>query len=1198
MTRFAQPPPPLPPPPYQGILKPKGEDNRRGQRDKKHTTRLLTRVNGVMHPDKCLTGSMRKGSFRGAHHQYVLRGLAGAEAEIPTLAVAKTTKFLGAVYGASPAAVRGEVTGALQTEMERIDAANVGDAIKILIYQDYLVPAWKYRLAVQEELTTRRRELRALEDIATRFLKRWARLPQSATRAILYGDAGMGLASFSHMAVATQVEVLEQAAKGDEELRRAVAEQVTREDAGEDGFNPTAVAFAIWTGRSAGQAQAQSREAQAKEKKKKWARLKELQKRAKQAVAQWRAGNAGQGVRHTRQGRRRRQGQVKRAVDEETVLAGDVGQAEQWDAGNVTRAKREANRIAREEMAAGAMGLAKQGEWFRLAKMEQEDRQWGGVVRRLRDEARAWCLKAAIRVLPDATNRRLWFKKEPKLCRCGKVATDAHVLSACEIALRGGRYKWRHDGVLKALDEAIRPVAGERWQVHTDLQGQEHSQAWLAAHGVVTQRRPDMLLAKTTKDGEVEQVVIVELSCPWEAESSTSTACSESDEWAMKAKAAGKTWRNTLEKRRTAKRFKYETLLMGELPREWKAQLRTVEIGTRGLVSAETRGDMHSIFRAVGGNKDAKRRTDACLEEARRRAMLGSYLIWVHGERDDWDLAETVGRWRGGRPQISLAATDQERQKKEREEARKRGEWNNDGGDTVAEAEAETRAEAGMPEQEWQAKTRTRRRVREAAESAGGLCYFPDGSSRGGLSGWGWVAQQSGRELARGRGPVRLYGEEGWRGAQYHSNNAGELTAVIEVLEHARANAPPESTVMVAPDNLWAADVTAGACSGLVHRRLVREARAALASLEERGVSVQWGWCKGHSEHKWNEIADRLAEEGRRQATGEEEGSTGPKEAKRTRATRTRVLRVEQVVDARRVREAMDDAETAAEARRWAACMVPRGDGTAAVETHYVRNNPFARRNAEGVSLQFCSKNLRQKIAGEIYTEIDIKGSHPTMLRAQLSRVGYRLPLLDRWVDDREACVAEIQLECQKAGGTPTQGEVKGLFLALVNGAGLGKWCHEKWGMKRPPAVLWRFAEGLRTVRANAEQWFPGVWSHAKKAENDWRRRTQAVFFAMTALEDEVLEAMRVRLPERGMRCDALTGDGLLVRPLGTGAPHMERTLRALEAGVFAETGVKVTLGAKRLDGRPAAAWSGCPEQAAPPRQGGQQPQIGHGRHP
>ena len=139
--------------------------------------------------------------------------------------------------------------------------------------------------------------------------------------------------------------------------------------------------------------------------------------------------------------------------------------------------------------------------------------------------------------------------------------------------------------------------------------------------------RPDLLLVKTQEDGEVCRVVVVELSVPWEAEAEGSWA-REEDEWATKAKAAGWTWKNTVEKRRAAKRHKYHVTLMHNLPQEWKAELLTVEIGARGMVAQETKQDVHNMFRLLGRAKDAKQCAEKCIAEARRRALLVSYLVW------------------------------------------------------------------------------------------------------------------------------------------------------------------------------------------------------------------------------------------------------------------------------------------------------------------------------------------------------------------------------------------------------------------------------------------------------------------------------------------------------------------------------------------------------------------------------------------
>jgi len=297
---------------------------------------------------------------------------------------------------------------------------------------------------------------------------------------------------------------------------------------------------------------------------------------------------------------------------------------------------------------------------------------------------------------------------------------------------------------------------------------------------------------------------------------------------------------------------------------------------------------------------------------------------------------------------------------------------------------------------------------------------------------------------------------------------------------------------------------------------LTTRTKQAMQKVTEKGVTVQWGWCKGHSKLEWNEIADKLADKGRTGAAEEEPVRRGAARAKK------RVLRVEQLVDAEAVRRAAENRETAQEAKRWAKVMQPRGDGTAVVRTCYTRNTPYSRRNAEGVSLQFCSKGLRWRIAGQIYTEIDIRGSHPTMLRARLASVGKRVPLLDEWVLSRDECVKRLREEiAAKHERKPDEREVKELVLAMINGARVEKWMREKLGMNGAPQRLASFAREMSIVRAKVETWFPEVWSHTAGAGSDWKRRNRAVHFVMTALEDDVLEVMREVLLRFGVQCDS-----------------------------------------------------------------------------
>ena len=93
----------------------------------------------------------------------------------------------------------------------------------------------------------------------------------------------------------------------------------------------------------------------------------------------------------------------------------------------------------------------------------------------------------------------------------------------------------------------------------------------------------------------------------------------------------------------------------------------TIEIGSRGLVAPETKQDVHNIFRLLGYTKDARSQAERCSAEARHRAMLGSYLVWCCRDREEWDLHETIGGWRGQTEPDNLTAADRTRQRDEQE---------------------------------------------------------------------------------------------------------------------------------------------------------------------------------------------------------------------------------------------------------------------------------------------------------------------------------------------------------------------------------------------------------------------------------------------------------------------------------------------------------------------------------------------------
>ena len=68
-------------------------------------------------------------------------------------------------------------------------------------------------------------------------------------------------------------------------------------------------------------------------------------------------------------------------------------------------------------------------------------------------------VKAVYDLLPTPANKNIWFGTEEMCKLCGERGTLTHILSGCQVALTQGRYKWRHDEVLR---EAARCVDAKR----------------------------------------------------------------------------------------------------------------------------------------------------------------------------------------------------------------------------------------------------------------------------------------------------------------------------------------------------------------------------------------------------------------------------------------------------------------------------------------------------------------------------------------------------------------------------------------------------------------------------------------------------------------------------------------------------------------------------------------------------------------
>ena len=99
-------------------------------------------------------------------------------------------------------------------------------------------------------------------------------------------------------------------------------------------------------------------------------------------------------------------------------------------------------------------------------------------------------------------------------------------------------------------------------------------------------------------------------------------------------------------------------------------------------------------------------------------------------------------------------------------------------------------------------------------------------------------------------------------GAKYGSNNTGEVCAIGEVLKWVKANVFDDRTVLIRYDSKYAANVAQGTYEASSNIELARKVQQ-MYRQERKKRNVFFSHVKGHSGHKWNDYADKLANRGR-----------------------------------------------------------------------------------------------------------------------------------------------------------------------------------------------------------------------------------------------------------------------------------------------------------------------------------------------
>ncbi|XP_061772124.1 uncharacterized protein LOC133562186 [Nerophis ophidion] len=486
--------------------------------------------------------------------------------KIPSL-TEEPVKSLGKVFNCSlrDAASTRSTNQDLETWLTVVDKSGLPGKFKAWIYQHGILPRILWPLMVYEvPIST----VEGFEMRVSRFLRRWLGLPRSLSSIALYGHNNklkLPISSLSEEFMVTRSrELLQYRESSDPKVAQAGIE--------------------VRTGR-------------------KWRAVEavdvaEARLRQKVLVGTVAQGRSGLGSRRTPR-YDKAQGKEKRSLILEEVRAG-----------------------VEERRACQMAGMRQQGAWPRWEQASERKVTWTELWKAEPHRIK-FLIQAVYDVLPSPSNLFTWGKVETPGCPlCQRRGTLEHILSCCPKALGEGRYRWRHDQVLKAIADAIcrgvshskslRPVkstafikAGEKstpaarntssgllatardWELSVDLGKQLKFPDVVAK----TTLRPDIVLTSVAS----KQVILLELTVPWE---------------------------DRMEEANERKSAKYSQLVEECRSNGWRAMCRPVEVGCRGFVGKS----LCRAYRMLGITVASQQRAMKLVTDA---TEVASRWLWI-----------------------------------------------------------------------------------------------------------------------------------------------------------------------------------------------------------------------------------------------------------------------------------------------------------------------------------------------------------------------------------------------------------------------------------------------------------------------------------------------------------------------------------------------------------------------------------------
>ena len=482
-------------------------------------------------------------------------------------------KYLGKQYNAS----LGEkdqiklVEYNLKSDLKKIERCKIPGRYKCWIVQHMLIPKMMWPLNIYNIPLSKIEEL---QKKITGALKRWLKIPKSFSTDCLYSTSTKLRLSYSSLT---------------EEYRASKARnQVTLDDSKDPCIHNAGIS--VDAGRKAN-TPAEVKEARTR------LQMKEITGIANQ-------GKEGLGMRK-RQYYSTSSKKVRRDMVVQTV-----------------RDKEEEKRMI------NMTGLSKQGTNLKWEVPQRHLTQ--ATIINTPEASFSFLVKAVYDLLPTPANKSKWFNKDERCMLCGGQGTLNHLLSGCKVALSQGRYKWRHDKVLKVISSSIEQKLldnlsapeptkktinfvreGEKsqksntdvdcylssakdWKMSVDLE----NSLQVPKEVTLTNLRPDITLTSR----KTKQMGIVELTVPSE---------------------------ERIEVSGELKRHKYEKIAQEGRMNGWRVKIWAVEVGCKGFPAAS----LAFFLKEIGYKGSQRKRT---IEKIGKAAEYASHSIWKASHFKTW----------------------------------------------------------------------------------------------------------------------------------------------------------------------------------------------------------------------------------------------------------------------------------------------------------------------------------------------------------------------------------------------------------------------------------------------------------------------------------------------------------------------------------------------------------------------------------